>query len=161
MTAGWWRRRVAQPVADLLKQGVTPERIALSIAVGVAVGAFPVLGATTLLCAALAIVFRLNLVAVQLANWLSYPLQIALLLPLYRLGESLFRVQERLQLSPGALVDMFERDFWGAIVQLWDTTLRAMAAWGLLAAPAVALMYLILAPALRRTRLAKASAARC
>jgi len=86
---GFWRRRIAGPLLALLGQGLSPEGIALSLSVGVAVGLFPVIGLTTLLGLALGAALRLNLPAVQLANWLSYPLQLVLILPFVRWGERL------------------------------------------------------------------------
>ena len=71
----------------LLRQGLTPEGIALALAFGVVAGIFPVIGATTILGLALGVVLQLNQPAVQLANWLAYPLQLALIIPLVRLGE--------------------------------------------------------------------------
>ena len=47
----FWRRRVVEPIAGQLKQGITPEKIALTIALGMALGIFPILGSTMLLCA--------------------------------------------------------------------------------------------------------------
>ena len=79
MKQGFFYRRLILPILNLLRQGITPEKIALSIAFGIALGVFPVIGATTLLCAAAAIVLRLNLPAIQLVNYFVYPLQIALL----------------------------------------------------------------------------------
>jgi uncharacterized protein (DUF2062 family) len=84
-----WNERVAAPVTASLRQGLTPEGIALSLAFGVAVGLFPVVGATTLLGLALGSALRLNLPVLQVANWAAYPLQLALVLPLVRLGERL------------------------------------------------------------------------
>ena len=52
-----------------------------------AVGLFPVVGATTLLGLALGSALRLNLPVLQVANWAAYPLQLALVLPPVRLGE--------------------------------------------------------------------------
>lgn len=66
--------------------GLPPETIALSVAVGLVLGVFPVFGCPTLLCAAAAFVLRLNLPALQLINQLSSPLQLALLIPLGRFG---------------------------------------------------------------------------
>jgi uncharacterized protein (DUF2062 family) len=60
---GSWRRRVLDPLVDLLAQGLTPERLALSLAVGLVLGLFPVVGLTTLLCLAAGFAFRLNHVA--------------------------------------------------------------------------------------------------
>ena len=45
-----WQRRVVQPIVAQLTQGVTPDRIALTLAVGVTCGLFPFLGLTTALC---------------------------------------------------------------------------------------------------------------
>src|SRR5713226_7341076 len=87
----YFKRRLVRPILDLLRQGVTPEKIALSIALGVALGVFPVLGSTTALCALAALVLRLNLPAIQVVNYFVYPLQIALLIPFFRMGEWLFR----------------------------------------------------------------------
>lgn len=78
--------KVIIPVTKLLRQGITPEKIAMSIAWGIVIGIFPVVGTTTLLCAIVAIVLRLNLPIIQLANWLVYPLQITLLLPFFFTG---------------------------------------------------------------------------
>jgi hypothetical protein len=72
-------RIIVQPFIKLLCQGLSPERLALSVAVGIAVGVFPIFGTTTMLCAPVAILFRLNIPAVQLVNYLVFPLQILLL----------------------------------------------------------------------------------
>ena len=87
---GFFLRRIARPIVELLRQGVTPEKMALSIALGVALGLFPVLGTTTALCALAALILRLNLPAIQIVNYFVYPLQIVLLIPFFRLGEKLF-----------------------------------------------------------------------
>ena len=84
-----WNERVAVPVTASRRQGLTREGIALSLAFGVAVGLSPVVGATTLLGLALGSAPRLNLPVLQAANWAAYPLQLALVLPLVRLGERL------------------------------------------------------------------------
>ena len=50
MRAGFLRRRIVIPILDLLRQGITPEKIALSIALGITLGVTPVLGSTSILC---------------------------------------------------------------------------------------------------------------
>ena len=57
----FWKRRVVTPLIAQLKQGVTPEKLALTVALGLVLGIFPILGATTLLCGAAAIALRLKL----------------------------------------------------------------------------------------------------
>ena len=63
-----------------------PETIALIFVLGLVLGVFPVFGFPTLLCAGAAILFRLNLPAIQIVNQVCAPLQYALLIPLGRLG---------------------------------------------------------------------------
>lgn len=75
---------------SLLKQGMSAEALALSLAVGVTLGSFPLVGATTVLCAAVALIFRMNFAAVQIGNWAAYPLQLALLAPFMMIGNYLF-----------------------------------------------------------------------
>src|SRR5271166_5307916 len=65
---GLLHRKLIRPVVDLLKQGVTPEKMALSLALGAAIGVFPAIGWTTALCAIAALALRLNLAAIQIVN---------------------------------------------------------------------------------------------
>lgn len=147
-------RKIVDAVVKLLKKGISPEKIALGVAVGVIIGIFPIIGSTTLLCTGVALLLGLNLPAIQLVNYLIYPLQIALLIPFYQFGAWLFGV-EPLPLSVTQLVTMFKTDFWSSIQQLWALTLRAIVAWSLICLPAVAALYVILKPILRHTAASK------
>ena len=69
-----------------LGQGISPRRLALTLALGFAVGCIPVIGIPTVLCAGLALALRLNLPAIQAANYAAMPLQFALIVPFVRLG---------------------------------------------------------------------------
>jgi uncharacterized protein (DUF2062 family) len=148
---GFVRRRLTGPLTVILKQGVTPEKIALSIALGVALGVFPVLGSTTILCALAAILLRLNLPAIQLVNYLIYPLQIALLLPLMRLGGWFFDA-DPIRFSPAQILAMIRTDLWQAVVTLGGATLHAVLAWLCLGPIVAVLLYLLLIPVLRGLR---------
>ena len=142
-------RRLVQPVVALLTQGITPEKIALSLAIGIGLGIFPVLGSTTLLCAAAAIVFRLNLPAIQLINFFVYPLQLILIVPFIRAGELLFRAQ-RLQLSLAQMLAMARADLPHAISVLWVADLHAMSVWLLVGPIMICVLYFLLSHLLRR-----------
>ena len=149
MSENFWHRRLIDPIAALLRQGVTPEKIALSVALGTVLGVFPVLGSTTALCALAALFLQLNLPAIQIVNYFVYPLQIALLIPFFRLGERLFGAPH-LPLSVPQIYAMIHADMWGAIRLLWTTSWHAMIVWCLFAPVFAALSYVILVPALRR-----------
>jgi uncharacterized protein (DUF2062 family) len=148
MSEGFFYRRLARPILELLRQGITPEKIALSVALGAALGIFPAIGLSTTFCAIAALFLRLNLPAIQIANYFVYPLQIALLLPFFRLGEKLFRAPH-LPISVEQIHAMIRADIWQAIRLLWTTTWHAIAVWCLVAPAFVAALYTILAPALR------------
>lgn len=66
--------------------GLTPEKVALLIAVGFVLGTFPVLGFASILCAIAALMLRLNLPAIQIVGQAVTPVQYALLVPLARVG---------------------------------------------------------------------------
>ena len=149
MKAGFFYRKIRRPILDLLWQGVTPEKLALSLALGIAIGVFPVLGTTTAICALVALILRLNLPAIQIVNYFVYPAQIALLIPFFRAGEKLFGAQH-LPLSVTQIVAMVRQSFWGATRILWTTLWHAAAVWCLVAPVFVGLAYMVLVPALRR-----------
>ncbi|MCG6982882.1 MAG: DUF2062 domain-containing protein [Deltaproteobacteria bacterium] len=127
-------RKIVEPVVALIKQGISPERISLGMAGGIILGVFPALGATTILCGLAAIIFRLNLPATQLANYLVYPLQIMLIIPFFHLGGLLFQVEPP-PLSAQELITLLRSDLLGTISSYWSATLRAIVAWLLFGLP--------------------------
>jgi uncharacterized protein (DUF2062 family) len=149
MKEGFFHRRLAQPIFDLLRQGITPEKIALSVALGSALGVFPALGWSTALCAIAALALRLNLPAIQIANYFVYPAQIALLIPFFRLGEKLFRAPH-LPISVLQIRVMMHSNMGTAIRLLWITTWHAIVVWCLMAPIFVGVAYVTLTPMLRR-----------
>jgi uncharacterized protein (DUF2062 family) len=146
---GFWYRRIGTPILELLRQGVTPEKLALSIALGTALGVIPVLGTTTALCALAALILRLNLPAIQIVNYFVYPAQIALLIPFFRFGEWIFRAPH-LPLSVTQIVSMVRANYWHAMRLLCTTTWHAVVAWCLVAPILAAVMYIGSVIALRR-----------
>lgn len=126
------KRRVAEPLLRQLTQGVTPGRLALGLSLGAVVGVFPVLGTTTLLCAAAAAGLRLNQPAVQVANYLAYPVQLALYIPLFQAGAWLFG-EPPVPFTLEQIGAELSADAWGTIRTYFVANLRAVAAWALFA----------------------------
>ena len=143
------QRRLVRPILALLTSGITPEKIALSVVFGVALGVFPVLGSTTLLCALAAVVFRLNLPAIQLVNYFVYPVQLLLLLPFMRLGAAIFGGTP-VRLSLTQMLAMFRADSYHALGALWVAAVQAVGAWSLLTPPLGVLVYIALLWFLKR-----------
>jgi uncharacterized protein (DUF2062 family) len=131
-------RLVKEKILFFLSQGMTPRDLALALALGVALGTFPVIGATTMLCIIAGIALRLNLPAIQSVNWMISPLQLILLVPFFELGSALFG-GHTITVSLGDLLAMMKSDLFGTIRQFLIVTLQAICAWGLIA-PLVALV---------------------
>ena len=148
----FWQRRVVAPIVAQLRQGITPEKIALTLALGGVIGIFPILGATTFLCAVVGIWLRLNQPVIQLVNYLVYPLQIVLLIPFYRAGEHLFRADPVPIVNVPDLVARFGADPGRFLVDYGLVGLYGITVWLLVAPPLAALAYALLKPLLLRLR---------
>lgn len=133
-------RRIFGPIKSLLVQGVTPRKIALSLACGVVLGLFPIMGSTTILCAAAAVVLGLNLPAIQTINFLVYPAQLALIVPFIRAGQFLLR-SEQTRLTLAQMVAMSRGGVGQAVHLLWRMALAGIAAWMIFAPVSFALLY--------------------
>src|ERR1700739_3354697 len=85
----WLQTRKYQ-VKAWLRTGISPRRLALTLALGFAIGCLPLVGIPTALCMLVAVALRLNVPAIQAANYAAMPLQLVLVLPFVRLGGKLF-----------------------------------------------------------------------
>jgi uncharacterized protein (DUF2062 family) len=157
-----WQRRVLDPVVAQITQGITPEKIALTIAVGSALALFPMLGVTTFFCIIAGIVLRLNQPIIQVVNYLCTPIHLPLIFYFWHLGEKLFGV-------PHVRMKMRE-----AAVQMWDLlwqhptvffnrfgllVFHAAVVWALLAPIWIAMIYYSSRTLLREIARVRAQAA--
>ena len=133
-TGGFFQVKVIQPLLLLLKQGVTPQKLSLSVALGLVLAIFPVLGTTTLLCAAAALVLKLNMPAIQLVNYLAYPLQLLLLIPFLKAGRLLFKAPP-LPFSLSQVIHLVKAQPFHAITLLGTATWHGMVVWAIIAYP--------------------------
>ncbi|RSK33220.1 DUF2062 domain-containing protein [Hymenobacter metallilatus] len=158
---GWWRRRVVQPVLNLLRQGLTPHQLALTAVLGTAAGLVPMLGITTLLATFAAVRLRLNVAAALLIAHLWSPVQLLLIIPFMRQGALLWGGHSP-PLTLTKLQYLFGHNWVAALKLLWHAILGALALWAgtfLVLGP---LLYLLLRPVLAhllRKRAAPAEAA--
>lgn len=144
------RARVLEPILRLLQQGVTHHAMAVSMSVGTVIGVFPVLGSTTVICLLVAVVLRLNLVAIQALNWLVYPVQIILIVPFIELGETMLASDARQELSVAQLQAAFDQGWLQVAGDMWRLILSGMLAWSIAAVPAGLLLYQLFRWLLRR-----------
>ncbi len=127
---------------SILKQGLEPNQIAWCISLGLVCGVFPVMGTTTILVALIALVFRLNIVLIQLIHWLVSPLQLVLLIPFFQLGQTWFG-------GEGSGIDMellkstWEKGWIDASILFINLHKQAVFVWILFAIPSVLFVFLV------------------
>jgi uncharacterized protein (DUF2062 family) len=140
---------VVDPIAAQLTQGLTPERLALTIAVGVAAGLFPVFGTTTVLCIGLGIALRLNQPALQAVNYACTPLQLPFIVFALHTGNRLFG-GGGISLNPASLMTEFWADP-GRFARTYGLlAAQGIAVWALLIVPVGLITYRLVLPGLRR-----------
>jgi uncharacterized protein (DUF2062 family) len=146
-----WQRHVIDPIAVQLTQGITPEKIALTMAVGSALALFPIFGTTTLLCLLAGIVLKLNQAIIQLVNMLCATIHFPLIVCLFRLGHMMFGVPYT-HIGLGMIHHMLDT-FWEDPTKFFERfgldALHAIAAWAVLAPMWMMIIYMIALPVVR------------
>jgi uncharacterized protein (DUF2062 family) len=153
----FWQRRVRDPLVLQLTQGITPEKIALTLAIGSALALFPILGTTTLLCFLVGLLLRLNQPIIQLINQACWPIHVPAIFACVRFGERIFgaphqsfnirRMQELLWSEPAKFFHNYG-----------VTALHATIAWAVIAPFYITAVYYISLPILRSINRIKAEA---
>jgi uncharacterized protein (DUF2062 family) len=138
-----------------LRQGISPRRLALTLALGFAIGCIPIVGIPTALCVVLALSLRLNMPAIQAANYAAMPLQVVLIFPFLRLGEWMFSAQKPALTAAALLHESPMKLLW----QSSSLAGEAIAAWLVIAGPMVVIMTVLLTALLRRVPMVAAAEA--
>jgi uncharacterized protein (DUF2062 family) len=148
----WVQRRLLDPFMSLLKAGLSPSGLALTVGLGVAFGLAPTFGITTILSTAVALRLRLNVAAIQIVCHLLSPVQILLLLPFLRWGATILGQGKQVaHLTLEQVKHMISADGWGSVLHLlWRAELGALMLWALAAVPTVAALYVGLQPLFRK-----------
>lgn len=146
---GWWRRWVLAPVLAQLTGGVSPERIGWTIALGIVLGVFPIMGTTTLVCLAAGWLLKLNQPVLHVFKTLVYPLHLALILVFIRLGERIYGVP-LISFSIPQLLERFKYDPLRFAGEFGSAAWHGVSAWLLIAPVAAVLIKLAVMPLLRR-----------
>lgn len=147
--AGFLRQRLVDPVLALLRQGLSPRELSLSLSFGAGIGIFPVLGVSTPLLTVIALWMRLNLPAIQLVNYLASPLQLLLIIPFVRVGETLTGSPPQ-PLTVAAGLEILAEGALHAVVVLWDAIVHAAIGWIAIGPALIWLAHRALVPVLAR-----------
>jgi uncharacterized protein (DUF2062 family) len=146
----FWQRRLGDPLLGLLKQGVSPDQLAATLAAGTAASLCPFFGTTTGLNVAVGWRFRMNQPLLQALNYLLTPVQLVMILVYVRSGEWLwdappmpFNLNDVLTTFRAApLSEFFQRFGWAGV--------HAGTAWLLSVPVIVAGLYYPLRPLMRQ-----------
>ena len=125
-----WLTASKRQITACLRAGISPQKLALTLALGFAIGCLPVIGIPTALCTVVAVALRLNVPAMQVANYAAMPVQLTLMLPFVRLGGWMFSS--------------------GQPYTLGGTAMHTLAAWLVIAGPMVLFLTFALTPVLQR-----------
>jgi uncharacterized protein (DUF2062 family) len=120
--------KIQQKIIGFLKQGITPDKLAFTAATGICLGIIPLLGSAILLCTAAAIIFRLNMPAIQAVNYAVYPLQLLLYIPFLKTGAALFST-EKFNYSLSQIVNMLSYNMWKTVCRFFWINMSALLLW--------------------------------
>ena len=142
----FFRCRVLRPLLRQLRGGVTPRRMAWSLALGMIIGISPSVGIPTLLVVMLAWMFGLNQIASQIGTHSVAPLHLVLFLPFIELGVHLFHTR-KLPLSRRQMEHLSHHP-WRMVREIWQWEWHALVVWAVVAAIAMPLIAIYIRRAL-------------
>jgi len=135
-----FRDKVLIPFRLVPKEGLSPEKLAFSITIGIISGIFPVLGMTTVLSLLLAMIFRQNLLVVQSVQWILALAQIMLIIPFMQFGAFLLN-QNGIHINMQQINHAFQPGMLSGIKTLGLFHLYGILSWLILVIPAGAASY--------------------
>lgn len=145
----FWQRRLIRPIRSQLTQGITPDKIAVTLAVGTACSLVPFFGFTSLLNLGVGLWLRLNQPILQTLNQLLGPLQLVLIVVYVRIGERIWGAPA-MPLSVPTLIHSFRQNPAGFLQRFGWTGVHAATAWLLSVPLIVAGLYALLRPIFRK-----------
>lgn len=145
-----WQRWLIDPVARQLTQGVTPRKVALSLAVGSALALFPILGTTTTLCIVAGIALGLNQPIIQGVNALCTFVYFPLLYLFVRLGDILAGTAPS-SLDVPLMLALIAHDPRQFFHRFGATALHAILGWAVVAPLWIPLVYAVALKPLQAT----------
>jgi uncharacterized protein (DUF2062 family) len=133
-------RHIKKVLYDAFRQGLTPHKLAMTCALGVILGIFPVFGVTTILCFVVAIAFRLNIPIIQLVNYLVAPIQLLFIIPFIKIGTILFHLNP-FPYDSHQLINLFKNDFFLLMKEVGLALLLGIGVWASFSIPLFFVLY--------------------
>ncbi len=122
-------------ILTIFTYGLTPYQLALTVSLGVTFGLFPFIGVTSILCFVFAFIFRLNVVVIQLVNWIVAPLQLLMLVPFYQLGQFVNTFFTDTKTKTIEKVAALKESFFDYFFNILNSQLSAIIGWAFICIP--------------------------
>ena len=145
----FFKTRVLYPLLEQLKQGVTPQKMAMSCAVASVLSVFPIPGATTGIIFAFGVFFKLNHPTLQIVNYALTPIHFLLIPVFMRIGETIFHLPH-VTFNPSEFIAGIKASPSLFLSQYGYSILVGVFSWFMLAPPVGGLIYRILLPIFRK-----------
>lgn len=136
------RCHVLRPLLRVLRGGVTPRRLAWSLALGMVIGINPTVGLTTFIVILLAWVLGLNQVASQIGTHIVAPLHILFFIPFIEAGVHLFHTG-RLPMTRRQIEHLSHHPI-RLVREIWQWEWHALLVWAGIAAVLTPLLVIYL-----------------
>ncbi|MDO5970980.1 DUF2062 domain-containing protein [Flavivirga aquimarina] len=127
----------------LLKQGLAPKQLAMSLVISTLVSIFPMFGVSTIVLTCIALPFRLNLPIMIAFSYIIEPLKFLVLIPFINLGAMVFGTEHTL-LTFEAIKASYELSFFNTIKTLSYELLCGFVGWTLTAIPSGIIFFFFL-----------------
>lgn len=124
--------RVRNFLLEQLRQGTSPQALAMTCATGVVIAVFPTLGATTLLCLIAGTIFKLNQPILQAINYALAPVQLLMIPVFLKLGAWICQVPA-VSVNPQVMIQEFWQNTGKFFADYGWAGLQALLAWILVA----------------------------
>lgn len=129
----FFKRKLIEPIKGQIRQGATPHGMALTVACGISIAIFPLLGLTMLLCLLAGVILKLNQPVLHAVNYVLYPAQLILIPVFLKLG-AILTGSNPIVFDPAVIIKEFSSDI-GLFFQKYGLAgLHAVLVW-LLVAP--------------------------
>jgi uncharacterized protein (DUF2062 family) len=136
----WGDRKLLLPIKKSLIKGTSVEKLSVSLALGLIIGLIPLYGFTTLIVAIAALILRQNFIVMQVTHFIVQPLQLLMLIPFLKIGDSLF-LKTEYAFTLNQYIGLFKSDFWGTMADYWMVNLSAILIWFIISVPLFIICY--------------------
>lgn len=150
-------KTLRQKLLSFLAQGITPQKLAQTCAIGLFIGTIPLLGTTTLLCTLISLRMKLNMAVIQAVNYVLYPLQLLLFIPFIKMGTLIFG-GGKFDYTLAQIRTMIASGLWLAIKTLVYANMLGVLVWAIVMSGISWLVYRGSLPAFRKMARTGASA---